>query len=90
MDTIKAFITKRNGKPRSSRGFSPKELTGACLTLQDAKKMSIPVDIKRKSFHNDNIQALKAHAEKAKAEAEAKPKKPKTEPAEKSKKKAKR
>lgn len=81
MQPVKAVITKPNGKQAESRGFSLKELKGACLTKEDAKKLGIPVDVKRKSFHNENIQTLKAHAEqaKAKAEAEAKPEEPETQ-----------
>jgi ribosomal protein L13E len=91
MQHIQATITKRNGRKSTSRGFSLNELKGAGLTRQDAKKIGIPLDIKRKSTHNENIQTLKAHAEQAKAQAKAraKPKEPKTEPAKKPKKKAK-
>lgn len=88
MHHVKAVITKPNGKQAESRGFSLKELKGACMTKEDAKKLSIPVDVKRKSFHDENIQTLKAHAEQAKAQAEAKPKEP--EAAEKPKKKQKK
>jgi ribosomal protein L13E len=87
MHHIKAVITKQNGKQSTGRGFSLNELKGACLTRQDAKQIGIPLDIKRKSVHNENIQTLKAHTEKTKAEAKLK--EPKTEPAEKPKKKAK-
>ena len=87
MHHIKATITKQNGKTKTSRGFSLNELKGAGLTKQDAKKIGIPLDYKRKSSHNENVETLKAHAEKAKAEA--KPKKPeaKTKPEKKKQKK---
>ena len=88
MHHIKAVITKQNGKQSTGRGFSLNELTKAGLTKQDAKKIGIPLDVKRKSSHDENIATLRAHAEKAKAEA--KPKAPKTEPTEKPKKKAKK
>jgi ribosomal protein L13E len=93
MQDIKATITKRNGKKSTSRGFSITELQKAGLTKQDAKKTGIPLDLKRKSAHDENVEALKAHAEKAKAEAKPKeqPTKPKEKPKkqEKPKKKAK-
>ena len=90
MHHIKAIITKQNGKQSIGRGFSLTELAKAGLTKQDAKKIGIPLDVKRKSAHDENIATLKAHAEKAKAEAKPKaPVKPKTETAEKPKKKAK-
>ena len=74
MHHIKAIITKQNGKLSLGRGFSPTELKRAGLTKQDAKKIGIPLDIKRKSAHDENVACLKAHAEKAKAEAKSKPK----------------
>lgn len=77
MHHIVATITKRNGKKSTSRGFSLSELKKACLTKQDAKKIGIPLDLKRKSTHDENVDTLKMHAEKAKVEA--KPKAPKTE-----------
>jgi ribosomal protein L13E len=85
MHHIIAIITKQNGKTKNSRGFSVNELKGACLTKQDAKKIGIPLDLKRKSCHDENIQTLKAHAKQA--TAQAKPKK--AQPEEKPKKKAK-
>jgi len=87
MQSVKATVTKRNGRKSTSRGFSLTELQKAGLTKQDAKKMGIPLDVKRKSAHDENVATLKAHAEKAKAKA--KPKEPETKPAKKPKKKAK-
>jgi ribosomal protein L13E len=78
MHHIKAVITKQNGKQSTGRGFSPSELAKAGVNKQQAKQMGIPVDVKRKSAHDENIATLKAHAQKA--QAEAKPKPQKTEP----------
>jgi ribosomal protein L13E len=71
---MKAVITKQNGKQSIGRGFSLNELKEAGLNRQDAKKIGIPLDIKRKSLHDENVTCIKVHAEKAKAEAAAKPK----------------
>ena len=87
MHHIKAVITKHNKKQSTGRGFSPTELEKAGVNMQQAKQIGLPVDVKRKSAHDENIATIKAHAEKAKAEAAAKPKTPKPEP--KPKKKAK-
>ncbi len=91
MHHIKAMITKQNGKRRQGKGFSLTELKKAGLTKQDARKIGIPLDVKRKSEHEENITTLKAHAEKAKTEAKPKALKTKTqtETPEKPKKKAK-
>ena len=89
MHHMKAVITKQNGKQSIGKGFSLNELKEAGLNRQDAKKIGIPLDIKRKSLHDENVACIKAHAEKVKTEAAAKPK-PKTQVAEtKPKKKAK-
>ena len=74
MHHMKAVITKQNGKQSIGRGFSLSELEKAGLNKQDAKKIGIPLDIKRKSLHDENVATIKTHAEKAKAEAAAKPK----------------
>ena len=87
MHHIKAVITKHNKKQSTGRGFSPTELKKAGVNKQQAKQIGLPVDVKRKSAHDENVATIKAHAEKAKAEAAAKPKPAKTEP--KPKKKAK-
>ena len=78
MHHIKAVITKQNGKTKHRKRIQPNRTEKAGLNKQQAKKIGIPLDIKRKSFHDENVATLKAHAEKAKAEAAAKPKTPKT------------
>ena len=80
MHHIKPTITKQNGKQSIGRGFSPTELEKAGVNKQQAKQMGLPVDLKRKSAHDENVETIKAHAQKAKAQAEAKPKPAKTEP----------
>ena len=74
MHHMKAVITKQNGKQSIGRGFSLNELKEAGLNKQDAKKIGVPLDIKRKSLHNENVACIKSHAEKAKTKAAAKPK----------------
>ena len=85
MHHIKPTITKQNGKQSIGKGFSRTELEKAGVNKQQAKQMGLPVDFKRNSSHDENVQTIKAHAQKAQAEAQPKP--AKTEP--KPKKKAK-
>ncbi len=85
MHHIKPVIRKQNKKQSQGKGFSREELAKAGFDKAQARRFGLPVDEKRKSIHEENIQAIKTHAEKAKAQA--KPKQPK--PAEKPKKKAK-
>jgi large subunit ribosomal protein L13e len=71
MHHIKPIITKQNGKQRPGKGFSPDEIKEAGLDAGSARKLCLPVDRKRRTSHENNIEALKAHMEKAPA---AKPK----------------
>ncbi|MGA3290177.1 MAG: ribosomal protein L13e [Candidatus Bathyarchaeia archaeon] len=89
MRQIKVVITKHNKKQNIGKGFSPTELQKAGVNKQQAKQIGLPVDVKRKSAHDENIATIKECAEKAKAQAAAKPKPQKTEPKPKPKKKAK-
>jgi large subunit ribosomal protein L13e len=74
MRQIKVVITKHNKKQNIGRGFSPTELEKAGVNKQQAKQIGLPVDVKRKSVHDQNIATIKEHAEKAKAQAATKPK----------------
>ncbi len=85
MHHIKPLITKSDGKKRNGRGFSLEEIKNAGVTKVDARKMSLPVDCRRKTAHEENVEALKQHINKAKTEL-----KPKSELAPKSPEKAKK
>ncbi len=62
MHHVKATVTKQNGKKSAGKGFSANELKEAGINRQQAKKLGIRVDIKRKSTHEENVAAIKAHA----------------------------
>jgi large subunit ribosomal protein L13e len=63
MHHIRPIITKQNGKQSiGHKGFSPNELKEAGLNKQQAKKIGIRVDVKRKSTHQTNVDCIKAHA----------------------------
>ncbi len=72
MHHIKPTVTAQSGKQRTGKGFSPDELKEAGITAAEAKKMDMPVDWKRKTSHEENIECLKAH--QTKTQAAAKPK----------------
>lgn len=63
MHRLKPTVTSQTGKARLGKGFSPDELKEAGLTTQEARRIGMPVDWKRKTSHEENIEALKAHAE---------------------------
>ncbi len=68
MHHIKPVIVAQSGKERKGRGFSPDELKEAGMTAADARSLKIPVDRKRRTSHEENVETLKAHFEKAQAE----------------------
>jgi ribosomal protein L13E len=75
MHHIKPQITKPDGKPRQGKGFSREEVKKAGLFAADARKMGLPVDLRRTTVHDENVAAVKAYVakEKAKPKPKAKP-----------------
>jgi len=71
MHHVKAVITKHNKKQSTGKGFSPTELKNAGVNMMQARKIGLPVDVKRKSAHDENVACIKEHVEKAKEEAAA-------------------
>jgi large subunit ribosomal protein L13e len=67
MHHIKPTITNQKGKPRNGKGFSINELKAAGVSKQQAQQAGLPVDVRRKSEHEENVSAIKAHAKKVKA-----------------------
>ena len=62
MHHIKPQVLKTNGKPRRGRAFSRRELTKAGLNLQEARLIELPVDFRRQTAHDGNVEAVKAYA----------------------------
>lgn len=89
MRQIKVVITKHNKKQSIGKGFSQTELKNAGVNMQQARQIGLPIDVKRKSAHDQNVACIKECAEKAKAEAASKPKPQQPEAEAKTKKKAK-
>lgn len=59
MMTAKAKVTKKQGKQRNGRGFSRNELKKAGTNPTDALKLNIPLDMKRRTLHEENVAAIK-------------------------------
>ena len=74
MHHVKAQILKPDGKQRSGKGFSKSEVKKAGLDAVCARKMGLPVDPRRRTVHDENVEAVKAYAEKEKAKPKPKPK----------------
>jgi ribosomal protein L13E len=67
MHHIRPVITKQNGKQKTGKGFSPDELKAAGISKQQAWQAGLPVDMRRKSSHDENVAAIKAHTKKTEA-----------------------
>jgi large subunit ribosomal protein L13e len=57
-----AIVRRKDGKPKEGHGFSIKELQEAELDVKKALKLKIPVDLRRRSSHEENVEALKAYS----------------------------
>lgn len=44
---------------RRARGFSPGELKEAGLTVDQARRLGLAVDLRRRSKHEENVKRLK-------------------------------
>jgi large subunit ribosomal protein L13e len=77
MHIIRPKIRRTDGKERNGRGFSLEELKKAGLNKSEAIKLEIPVDKRRKTAHDQNVQKIKSYAKKKKSETKPKPQ-PKT------------
>jgi len=74
MHHAKPKILKQDGEQRNGRGFSPDEIKKAGLTKVEARKMQLPVDKRRKTAHEENVEAIKEYTRKAKTMMKTKPK----------------
>ncbi len=81
MHHIKPQILKPDDRKRVGRGFSREELKKAGVNLQEARRIELPIDFRRRTAHEENVEKIKAHAaqERAKPKPVAKPSKKKTE-----------
>ncbi|HID91085.1 TPA: 50S ribosomal protein L13e [Candidatus Bathyarchaeota archaeon] len=56
-------VVRRPGKRerRQSRGFSRGELMGAGLTFREAIRLEIPIDKRRRTVYEENVDTLKQY-----------------------------
>ncbi len=64
---ITAVVFKKNGKPKEGRGFSKEELKKSALDFKKALRLGIPVDLKRNTLHEENVEALKEYLKNLKS-----------------------
>lgn len=61
-------IVKRGSKVRTGRGFSLGELKEASLNVGEARHLGIPVDQRRSTSYDENIEGLKEWVNEARKE----------------------
>ncbi len=59
MIALKPKVLKRGGKQRHGKGFSREELKKAGLSLKEALRLRIPIDSRRRTTHEENIEVIK-------------------------------
>jgi len=59
MRAVSPKISKERGKEREGKGFSRAELAKAGTVPKDALRLGIPLDFKRKTVHEENVETLK-------------------------------
>ncbi len=74
MHHVKPRILKPNDNQRNGRGFSSNELRKAGLNRADARRMQLPVDLRRKTTHDENVEIITEHSKKIKSEIKPKSK----------------
>ena len=58
-------IVKRGDRVREGRGFSKGELREVGLSPSEAMRLGIPVDKRRRTVHEENVERLRAYLEEA-------------------------
>ena len=61
---IQSVVQKRKDRSRKGKGFSRGELKEANIDFRRALKLAIPIDLRRKTKHEENITVLKAYFHK--------------------------
>ncbi len=72
MMATKPIVFRKGGKQREGRGFSRNELREAGTNPREAIKLRIPIDMKRKTNHAENVETLRTLLETKKAAVKTK------------------
>ncbi len=72
MTTIRAKILKEPGKQRYGRGFSREELKKAGTNPREAIDHGVPIDRRRRTAHEENVEVIKAFLEDKKKTSKTK------------------
>jgi len=74
MIAAKPKVFKKGGKQRHGKGFSRQELKRAGLSLKEALRFGIPLDSRRRTTYEENVEVVKNFLESKKAASKSKAK----------------
>jgi len=74
MIAAKPKVFKKGGKQRHGKGFSRQELKRAGLSLKEALRFGIPLDSRRRTTYEENVEVVKNFLESKKATSKSKAK----------------
>jgi len=76
MITLQPKVFKKGGKKRYGKGFSRDELKKAGINVRKALNLNLPIDVRRRTVHQENIEILKTflQSQKTKPKLKGKPK----------------
>jgi ribosomal protein L13E len=66
MRVVEPKVIKTGGRQRFGRGFGREGLKKVGLTPKEARRLGIPVDVRRRTAHEENVKAVKAMLENLK------------------------
>jgi len=72
MMEIKPSVFKKDGKQRRGKGFSREELKKSGLSPREAFRLKIPVDLRRRTVHEENVNIIKEFLESKKGASKSK------------------
>ncbi len=75
MHHMKPKVLKPDEKQRLGKGFSREELAKAGVNIAVARAIELPIDMRRRTVHDENVEAVKTYAaeEQAKRKTVEKP-----------------
>jgi large subunit ribosomal protein L13e len=58
---VQSVVRKKGNRTKEGRGFSRGELKEAGIDVKRALRLDIPVDLRRKTKHEENVKRLKQY-----------------------------
>ena len=60
------IVQKKNSRTREGKGFSTGELKEARIDSKQALRLAFPIDLRRKTKHEENVKTLKQYLQSLK------------------------